>query len=130
VNYTNRNANSPTSSKQLGVAYTSATLSALATAIGAHTGVLNDLQRTRLSPLPPLPSVSSPDVQRHTGRLWKRNNLLTEGGGGGVEEPNHMMVARKPGPLLNIQYSLGINVNFILKILFSYRVHIEYRVPK
>jgi hypothetical protein len=34
VNYTNRNANSPTSTGQLGVAYTSATLSALATAIG------------------------------------------------------------------------------------------------
>jgi len=34
VNYTNRNANSPTSTKQLGVAYFSATFSALGTAIG------------------------------------------------------------------------------------------------
>lgn len=34
VNYTNRNANSPSSTKELGIAYTSATLSALATAIG------------------------------------------------------------------------------------------------
>merc|ERR1719209_209293 len=34
VNYTNRNANSPTSTTQLGVAYTSATFSALGTAIG------------------------------------------------------------------------------------------------
>jgi len=34
VNYTNRNANSPTSTTQLGVAYTSATFSALFTAIG------------------------------------------------------------------------------------------------
>ena len=36
VNYTNRNANSPSSTKELGVAYTSATVSALATAIGMH----------------------------------------------------------------------------------------------
>jgi len=34
VNYTNRNANSPTSTTQLAVAYTSATFSALGTAIG------------------------------------------------------------------------------------------------
>lgn len=34
VNYTNRNANAPTSMTQLGVAYTSATFSALGTAIG------------------------------------------------------------------------------------------------
>ncbi|XP_023346028.1 sideroflexin-2 [Eurytemora carolleeae] len=34
VNYTNRNADSPTTTAQLGVAYTSATCSALATAIG------------------------------------------------------------------------------------------------
>ena len=34
MNYTNRNANSPTSTTQLGIAYTSATFSALFTAIG------------------------------------------------------------------------------------------------
>lgn len=34
VNYTNRNANSPTSVKQMGIAYVSATSSALITAIG------------------------------------------------------------------------------------------------
>ena len=34
MNYTNRNADSPTTTAQLGVAYTSATCSALATAIG------------------------------------------------------------------------------------------------
>jgi hypothetical protein len=45
-------------------------------------------------------------LDRHTGRLRKRDNLLTgeEEVGGGVE-PNHM-TAKKPDPLQIIQYSL------------------------
>jgi hypothetical protein len=85
--------------------------------------VLNDLQRTRLS-CPPSP-VSTLD-RRHTRRL-KKNRQLDDrrGGGKGREkEPNHT-TARKPGPLLIIQYSLSTHVNFILNILFSYTV--EYR---
>ncbi len=35
---------------------------------------------------------------RHTGRLRKRDNFLTEKGRGGAEEPNHT-TSRKPGPL-------------------------------
>ncbi len=60
--------------------------------------VLNDLQRARLSrvqkdlvphPPPPPSSVSKLD-RRHTGRLRKRDKLLTGEGGKGVgEEPNH-----------------------------------------
>ncbi len=47
---------------------------------------------------PPPPSVNKLD-RRHTGRLWKRNILLTEEGGKGVgKEPNHT-TPRKPGPI-------------------------------
>lgn len=46
VNYTNRNANSPTNVTQLGVAYVSATTSALITAIGCK-----DYWQKRASPL-------------------------------------------------------------------------------
>lgn len=46
VNYTNRNANSPTSTTQLGIAYTSATFSALFTAIG-----LKKVLQQRASPM-------------------------------------------------------------------------------
>jgi hypothetical protein len=45
---------------------------------------------------PPLPSVCFD--RRHTGRLRKRNNLLTVEGMEAEEEPNHTP-ARKPGPL-------------------------------
>ncbi len=48
--------------------------------------------------LPPPTPVSNLDG-RHTGRLRKRDNLMTgELGKGTMEEPNHM-TARKPGPL-------------------------------
>jgi hypothetical protein len=57
--------------------------------------------------LPPSP-VSKLDGQ-HTGRLRKRDNLLTGGGG---EEQNHT-TAKKPGTLLNIEYSL-LKINFIV----------------
>ncbi len=43
-----------------------------------------------LAPAPP-----PPYRHAHTGRLRRRDNLLTEKGGGG---PNHA-TARKPGPL-------------------------------
>jgi hypothetical protein len=36
--------------------------------------------------------------RRHTGKLWKRDNLLTEKGQGVSEEPNYT-TSRKPGPL-------------------------------
>jgi hypothetical protein len=48
---------------------------------------------------PPVLHVSS------TGEDRKRDNLLTEEGGGVGEEPNHKS-ARKLGPLYIIQYSL------------------------
>ncbi len=51
-------------------------------------------------PLPPPSPVSKLDL-RHTGRLRKRDNLLTEGGVG--EEPNHK-TARKTDPLQNMPY--------------------------
>jgi hypothetical protein len=52
--------------------------------------LVDNLQRARLSRFhtirlhapPPLPPVSKLD-RRHTGRLRKRENLLTRGGGGG-----------------------------------------------
>jgi hypothetical protein len=46
---------------------------------------------------------------RHTGRLRKRNNLLTGEKGGKGKEPNHR-TARKPGTLQYIKYSLGAMV--------------------
>jgi hypothetical protein len=51
---------------------------------------------------PPPPHPVSKINRRHTGRLIKRDNLLTGEGVG--EEPNHT-TARKPGPLYNITYS-------------------------
>jgi hypothetical protein len=51
----------------------------------------------------PLPHVSKSDRRRHTGRLRKRDNLLA---GEGPMEPKHI-IARKPGPLKLIHYSLG-----------------------
>jgi hypothetical protein len=47
-----------------------------------------------------LPSLHSnvSKLDSHTGRLRKRDNLLTETGEGVGEEPNHT-IARKTGPL-------------------------------
>ncbi len=46
-------------------------------------------------------------IYRHTGRLRKRDKLMTGEGGKGVdEEPNHT-TAIQPGPRQIIQYSLG-----------------------
>ncbi len=68
---------------------------------------LTDLQRTkiacgrmiRLHARPStLPSPVSKLDRRHTGRLRKRDNLLTEEGGGMGVEPIHT-TARKLGPL-------------------------------
>jgi hypothetical protein len=54
----------------------------------------------------PLSPVSKLD-RRHTGRLRKRDNLLTgEGEGGGGEEANSCD-KEENGPLLIIQYLLG-----------------------
>jgi hypothetical protein len=62
-----------------------------------------------LAPRPTLPPSSPSPVskldRRHTGKLRKRDSLLTEGGKGVGEEPNHTN-ARKPGPLEIIPYSL------------------------
>jgi hypothetical protein len=67
--------------------------------------VLNDSYRTRLSRrrmiwLLPHPSPVSKLDRRHTGRLWKRDNLPTWGweGGGGDAKPHYHTTARKPGP--------------------------------
>ncbi len=54
--------------------------------------------------IPPHSHVSKLHRQ-HTGRLRKRDNLLTGGGGEVSKEPNHT-TARKPGSLQIIQYSL------------------------
>ncbi len=63
------------------------------------------------SPSPPPSPVSKLD-RRHTGRLRKKDNLLTEEGGGGAGEgPNHT-TAWKPGPLEIIQYSLSRCITF------------------
>jgi hypothetical protein len=77
--------------------------------------VLNGLQRTRLSrrrmilflPLPPPPSPVSKFDLRHTGRLRKRDKLVTGSQGikGVGEEPNRT-TTKKHGPLSKIQYSL------------------------
>ncbi len=49
--------------------------------------------------------------RRRTGRVRKRNNLLTgEGGGEWREGAKSLTTARKPGPLLFIQYSLAIGL--------------------
>lgn len=61
VNYTNRNANSPTSTTQLGVAYTSATLSALVTAIGLKK-VLERSANPMLMRFVPFAAVASANV--------------------------------------------------------------------
>ncbi len=55
-----------------------------------------------LGPPHPLPSPVRKLDRRHTGKLGKRNNLLTGGegvdGGGGWREPNQT-TEKKPGPL-------------------------------
>jgi hypothetical protein len=57
---------------------------------------------SKSTPSPPTHPFSKLDW-RHTGRLRKKDSLLT-GEGAGVE-PNHT-TARKPGPLEIMQYSL------------------------
>jgi hypothetical protein len=58
-----------------------------------------------LAPSPPLPPSPVSNLERrHTRRLRKRDNLLTEEGREG-EEPNHT-IARLSGPLYIIQYVL------------------------
>ncbi len=47
-----------------------------------------------------------------TGRGRKRNNLLTGEGGGEWEGVKSLTTARKPGPLLFIQYSLARSHTF------------------
>ena len=63
VNYTNRNANSPTSTTQLGVAYFSATFSALGTAIGLKK-VLEKSSSKVLQRLVPMVAVASANCVR------------------------------------------------------------------
>ncbi len=59
--------------------------------------VLNNLQRRRFSRSRMIWILPSTLDQRDTGRVKKRDNLLTGEGGRG-SGPNHMTV-RKPGPL-------------------------------
>jgi hypothetical protein len=68
--------------------------------------VLNDVKKARLSrgrfgssttPSPPLP-FSKLDRQ-HTGRLRKRDKLLTGEGREGIGKESNHTTARKPGPL-------------------------------
>jgi hypothetical protein len=57
------------------------------------------------------PSHVSKLDRRYTGRLRKRDNVLTGEGVKGVgEEPNHT-TARKPRPLKSIQYSLELSLS-------------------
>ncbi len=55
--------------------------------------------------------------RRHTRRLKRRDSLLTEEGEGG--ESNHM-IARKPGPLYVIQYSLLLTKEISTPKLLSF----------
>jgi hypothetical protein len=95
--------------------------------VHAHQRVLNDLERTRLSRCriirllahssPPPSPVSKLD-RRHTGRLRKRDNLLTREEGMGVgEEPN----IQPQESLVSINHTVGfllaLNLVWIFWIL-------------
>jgi len=73
VNYTNRNADSPTSTKQLGIAYTSATFSALATAIGLRK-VCERFASTLLQRFVPFAAVASANFVNIP--LMRQNELM------------------------------------------------------
>jgi hypothetical protein len=59
--------------------------------------------------------------RRRTGRVRKRNNLLTGKGGGDWEGAKSYTPARKPGPLLFIQYSLARSHTF--RAWVSYKLY-------